>query len=83
MQKVNIYILEEFKRDISVYGNYFWDFYNKQDLVVQKKIDWTVGLVKVLKVVPKKFLAYITNSDGIWEIRVKAGNGIFRVFCFF
>lgn len=75
--------MEEFNREISVYRDYFWDFYNKQTLIVQKKIDWTIGLVKILEVVPKKFLTHITNSDGIWEIRVKAGNGIFRIFCFF
>ena len=25
----------------------------------------------------------MTGTDGLWEIRVKGGNGIYRVFCFF
>ena len=75
--------MKEFKREISIYKSYFFDFYEKQNLIVQKKIDWTIGLIKVFKIVPSKFLKHLTNSDGIWEIRVKAGNGTFRIFCFF
>ena len=51
--------------------------------MVQKKIDWTISLIQVLKIVPEKYLKHLTNTNGIWEIRVKAGNGIFRIFCFF
>jgi phage-related protein len=25
----------------------------------------------------------LTSTDGLWEIRVSANNGIFRIFCFF
>jgi phage-related protein len=34
-------------------------------------------------VVPDKFLKHLVGTDGLWEIRIKAGNGIFRIFCFF
>ncbi|WP_369810707.1 type II toxin-antitoxin system RelE/ParE family toxin [Tenacibaculum finnmarkense] len=33
--------------------------------------------------VPEKFFKHLTNTNGIWEVRVSAGNGIFRIFCFF
>ena len=59
------------------------DFYNRQNIKVQKKIDWTVTLVQTTKIVPKKYLKHLINTDGLWEIRVSAGNGIFRIFCFF
>ena len=36
-----------------------------------------------MKIVPGKYLKHITNSNGLWEIGVSAGNGIFRIFCFF
>jgi phage-related protein len=75
--------LSEFKREIIVFENHFWDFYNKQDVKVKDKIDWTITLIQRTKIVPQKFLKHLTNTDGIWEIRVSAGNGIFRVFCFF
>ena len=75
--------MSEFKRKIEVYKNHFWDFYNKQDIKVQDKIDWTVTLVQMTKVVPEKYLKHLTNTDGLWEIRISANNGIFRILCFF
>jgi len=75
--------LEDFKRNISVYKEYFWDFYNAQNQEVQKKIDWVIGLISILKVVPQKYLKHLSGTDGLYEIRVQVGNNIFRVFCFF
>ena len=75
--------MSEFRRKIEIYKNHFWDFYNKQDIKVQDKIDWTVTLIQVNKVVPEKFLKHLTNTNGLWEMRVSANNGIFRIFCFF
>jgi len=75
--------LSEFKRDIGFYKNHFKDFYSKQSLVVRKKIDWTLLLIRNTRIVPEKFLKSLTNTDGLWEVRVSAGNGIFRIFCFF
>jgi len=75
--------LEDFKRIIRVYKNHFWDFYYSQPKKVQDKIDWTIGLVRGLKIVPKKYFDYMSVSDGLWEIRTQVGNNIFRVFCCF
>ncbi len=75
--------MEQYKRTIKVFKNHFWDFYNSQPKKVQSKIDWTIDLVKTLKVVPKVYFDHMTGTDGIWEIRVQVGNNIFRVFCCF
>ena len=75
--------LNDFKRGVRVYKNHFWDFYNKLDTKVQSKIDWTITLVQITKIVPRKFLKHLTNTDGLWEMRISADNGIFRIFCFF
>lgn len=75
--------MDEFKRDIGFYENHFKDFYTKQSLVVRKKIDWTLLLVRNTRIVPAKFLKYLVNSDGIWEVRITAGDGIYRILCFF
>lgn len=75
--------LSEFKREIGFYENHFKDFYLKQSLVVRKKIDWTLLLIRNTKIVPKKFFKHLTNTDGLWEVRIAAGNGIFRILCFF
>jgi len=75
--------LGEFKREIGFYENHFKNFYLKQSLIVRKKIDWTLLLLRNTRIVPKKFLKKLTNADGLWEVRISAGNGIFRIFCFF
>jgi phage-related protein len=75
--------LKEFKREIGIYKTYFTDFYKKQPVGVKKKIDWTILLIKTLRIVPRKYLRHLTNTDGLWEIRAAAENRIYRIFCFF
>lgn len=75
--------MSEFNRQIGFYENHFKDFYKKQSLAVRKKIDWTLLFLKTTRIVPEKFLKHLANTDGLWEIRISAGNGIFRIFCFF
>lgn len=75
--------MDEFKRTIQVYKNHFWDFYNAQTKKVQDRIDWTIGLVRSLKIVPTKYFDHMTGTDGLWEIRTQVGSNIYRVFCFF
>jgi phage-related protein len=69
-------------RKIVFYGDYFWEFYYKQSLKARKKINWTIGLLKFLEIVPEKYLKHIEETD-LYEIRVSLGNNIFRIFCFF
>ncbi len=69
-------------REIVFYGDDFWVFYNKQSSKVKEKINWTIGLVKCLKVIPEKYFKHIEGTD-LYEIRVSLGNNIFRIFCFF
>jgi phage-related protein len=70
-------------RETYVYGNDFWDFYYSQKQEVQDKIDWVIGLVRTLRMVPDKFFKYLEGTDGLFEIKIKAGSDIYRIFCFF
>lgn len=70
-------------RSTYVYGNEFWDFYYAQRAEVQDKIDWIIGLVRSLRVVPEKFFKHLKGTEGLYEIRIKVGSDIFRIFCFF
>ena len=70
-------------RSTFVYGTEFWDFYFAQRSEVQDKIDWVIGLVRTLSMVPMKFLKYLEGTDGLFEIRIKLSSDIFRIFCFF
>ena len=70
-------------RTTYVYGNEFWGFYYSQKPEVQNKIDWTIGLVRSLRMIPEKFFKHLEGTDGLFEIRVKVSSDIFRIFCFF
>jgi phage-related protein len=37
----------------------------------------------MIEQVPKKYFDHITNSTGLYEIRVEVGSDIYRVFSFF
>ncbi len=75
--------MREFRREIGFFENHFNDFYIKQSLSVRKKIDWILLFIQTTQYVPEKFLKHLTNTDGLWEVRIIAGDGIFRIFCFF
>lgn len=70
-------------RQIIFFGNYFRDFFARQSEKVKAKIDYILYLIANEDRVPVKFLKHIEGSDGLYEIRVKAGRNIFRIFCFF
>lgn len=73
---------EDKVRQVFVYGDHFWDFYNKQTRKVKTRINWTIGLIEVIPIVPEKYLKHVTGTD-LYEIRVSSGSNIFRIFCFF
>ena len=69
-------------REVIFFGDQYWDFYKKQSLKVKQKINWTIGLLQYLEIIPEKYLKHIEETD-LYEIRVSFGNNIFRIFCFF
>lgn len=71
------------KRNILYYENYYLDFFDKLTPEVKKKFNWTLQLISTLDKVPERYFKYITNSDGLFEIRVEHSGNIFRVFSFF
>ncbi|CAN5913099.1 type II toxin-antitoxin system RelE/ParE family toxin [soil metagenome] len=48
---------------------------------MREKIDFVLHQVMSLEQVPAKFFKHL--EEGIYEIRVKVGGDIYRVFCFF
>jgi len=40
-------------------------------------------LIEELERVPETFLKHIESTKGLYEIRIKIGKEIFRIFCFF
>lgn len=69
-------------RKILIYGEDFWDFYNKQNAKVKERTNWTIKLIKVIDKIPEKYLKHI-NETSLYEMRVVSGSDIYRIFCFF
>jgi len=70
-------------RQVIAYKRYFLDFYEDQTDDVQKKIEWTLNLLRTIERVPKKYFDHMTGTDGLFEVRVELGSNIFRIFAFF
>lgn len=70
-------------RNSFLYKNYFDEFFSKQKPKVREKIVWTINLVETLEIVPEDYFKHLTNTNGLYEIRVKQGSDIFRIFSFF
>jgi phage-related protein len=72
-----------FERQVIAYKRYFLDFYEAQEETVQRKIEWTLNLIRITRQVPKKYFQHMETIKGLYEIRVEVGNNIFRIFSFF
>lgn len=70
-------------RQVIAYKRYFLDFYEDQTDDVQRKVEWTLNLLRTIDRIPEKYFAHMTGTDGLFEIRVELGNNIFRIFAFF
>lgn len=48
-----------------------------------QKVAWVLQLVEELEVVPSQYFQKMVNTEDLWEVRVKSGSNIFRLFAFF
>lgn len=72
-----------FKRNIYYYEDHYLVFFETLKPEVKKKFNWTLQLIETIDKVPEKYFKHITNSSGIYEVRVEYESNIFRVFSFF
>ena len=70
-------------RQVIAYKRYFLDFYEDQTDDVQRKVEWTLNLLRTIARIPKKFFDHMTGTAGLFEVRVEVGSNIFRIFAFF
>lgn len=71
------------ERKIKIYRHYFIDFYKEQNQKTKDKIDFVLELIKYEPRVPSKFLKHLSNTDGLYEVRVSMSNNEIRIFSFF
>jgi phage-related protein len=53
------------------------------DSNVQEKIEYVFKVIRTVDRIPQKFFKHIESTDGLYEIRIKVGSDIYRVFCCF
>ena len=70
-------------RTLIYYNDYFITFYNLQSEKVKIKIDYVLYVLTVAKRIPKQYFQHITDTNGLYEIRIKSQGNIFRIFCCF
>jgi len=70
-------------RTVYFYKSYFTDFLSKQSNKVKDKIIWTLKLIESQRSIPEEYFKHLTETDGLYEIRVKQSSNIYRIFCFF
>jgi phage-related protein len=70
-------------RSVTLYKDYFSDFFGKQKPKVKDKILWTFRIIETQKQISTDYLKHLEGTDGLYEIRVQQGSNIFRIFCFF
>ena len=70
-------------REIRFYKKYFIDFYISQVSSIRDKIDYVFKIIRTVDRIPEKFFKHIEGTEGLYEIRIKSGSDIFRVFCCF
>lgn len=70
-------------REVIQYKHYFEDFLLSQTEKVQNKIFKVIEIIETYQHVPKTYLAPIKTCPGLYEARIRLGQNIWRVFCFF
>ena len=71
------------ERQIFFYKHYFQEFYLEVSENVKEKIGFVFRVIKTVDQIPEKFLKHIEDTEGLFEIRVKVGTNIYRIFCCF
>ncbi|MFM2387559.1 MAG: hypothetical protein RL660_2316 [Bacteroidota bacterium] len=76
--------MEEIKyRESFLYKGYFDEFFSKQKQKVKAKILWTIKLIETIEFVPEEYFKHLDSTESLYEIRVRHGSDIFRIFSFF
>lgn len=70
-------------REVIFYKDYYMKFYQTLDRKTRLKLNWTIQLIETQQQVPIKYFKHLTDTDGLYEIRVEMRSNTYRVFSFF
>ena len=79
--------MENMKREIIFYTTAAGkcpveEYFEGLEINVVKKIAWTLKIIEETDFVPKTYFKKLEATNGIWEVRVKLGTNIYRLFSF-
>ena len=81
MKTFYIFVTMKSERIISAYKTYFKDFISTLTDAEARKVFYVIDMLKTQERVNEKFVKYLREE--IFELRVKHGGNIFRVFFIF
>lgn len=70
-------------REVAFYGAHFRNFYQGLNKKAKLKVDWTINVLETVEHVPEKYFKHLTNTEGLYEIRIESESNIYRIFSFF
>ena len=70
----------KYMREIIIHGDYFAEFYDKQTLSVQRKINYVLNFIRVEEKIPPKFFRNIENVAGLFEQEIKKATAIMKEY---
>ncbi len=76
MREINFYKTSSGKKPVE-------EFLNSLQSKQAQRVVWVLELIEELERIPKQYFKKLVNTDDIWEIRIQAGNNIFRILSFF
>jgi phage-related protein len=59
------------------------DFLDSLQPKQAQRVAWVIEVIEEIEKIPKQYFKKLINTDDIWEIRIQAGNNIFRLLSFF
>ncbi|MFZ4401162.1 MAG: type II toxin-antitoxin system RelE/ParE family toxin [Bacteroidales bacterium] len=71
------------QRQIIFHEYHFTSFYLEQTEKVQEKIEYVLKVIQNVQNTPKKFLMHLSETDGLYEVRIEFESNISRIFCCF
>ncbi len=66
-------------RSVTIYGEYFEEFYKNLDEKVQEKVDLGIYHLQYTRRVPSKFIGS-TKHKNLFYLRIKQSSNIYRIF---
>ena len=70
-------------RQVVFWKRHFFEFYDGLEHQAQRKVERTLNLIRILDRIPEQYFKHLTDTNGLFEVRVMSGGNDYRIFSFF